>query len=107
MDQVGRETNGPAPVTIAEVVERVAACEILTVLNSHGPRVNGRVIYMWLEKVALRPRDFDELVSTLERDGLIAVERDEHIVLQLCEKGYSVISGATRHPAVAPRPLPR
>ncbi|MDA8381622.1 MAG: hypothetical protein M0037_00850 [Betaproteobacteria bacterium] len=106
MDETSRRSNRGPDTAISELVDRFAAREILRLLDTWSPRMNARVLATWLEKIALRPADFDGLIAMLEREGMIAVERDEEVVLQLREKGLDVARGAVRHAEIERPALP-
>lgn len=106
MDETSRRSNRGPDTAISELVDRFAAHEILRLLGTWSPRMNARVIAAWLEKIGLRPANFDALTAMLEREGMIAVDRDEDVVLQLREKGRDVARGAVRHAEIESPALP-
>lgn len=106
MDDTSRSSNRGPDTAISELVDRFAAREILHLLDTYSPRMNARVLAAWLDKIALRPANFDGLIAMLEREGMIAVERDEDVVLQLREKGHDVARGAARHAEIESPALP-
>ena len=106
MDQTSMRSNRGPNTTISELVDKFAAREILRQLDTWSPRMNARVLAAWLDRIALRPANFNGLIAMLEREGMIAVERNEEVVLQLHEKGRDVARGAVMHVEIERPALP-